>query len=60
MAARKNCIHQGFAYAKDGYKNIRIICDYDGEIHPKKYCEKCENYVLKCYTLSTVDKRTKF
>ena len=45
MAARKNCIHQGFAYAKDGYKNIRIICDFDGEIHPKKHCEKCENYV---------------
>lgn len=45
MAARKKCKHQGFAYAKDGYKNIRIICDLTGEIYPKKHCEKCENYV---------------
>ena len=45
MAARRNCIHQGLAYAKDGYKNIRIICDLDGEIHQKEYCEKCEYYV---------------
>lgn len=45
MAARRNCIHQGFAYAKDGYKNIRIICDWDGKIRPKEYCKKCENYV---------------
>lgn len=44
MAARKNCKHQGFAYAKNGYKNIRIICDLTGEIHDKKYCEKCEYY----------------
>lgn len=44
MSARKNCKHQGFAYAKNGYKNIRIICDYTGEIHDKKYCEKCEYY----------------
>ena len=45
MAARRNCIHQGFAYAKNGYKNIRIICDWDGKQHPKEYCKKCENYV---------------
>lgn len=44
MSARKNCKHQGFAYAKNGYKNIRIICDLTGEIHDKKYCEKCKYY----------------
>ena len=45
MSARRNCIHQGFAYAKNGYKDIHIVCDWDGECHSKKYCEKCENYV---------------
>lgn len=44
MPARKNCKHQGFAYAQNGYKNIRIICDLTGEIHDKKYCKKCEYY----------------
>ena len=44
MARIKNCKHQGFAYAKDGYKNVHIICDYDGEIHKKEYCLKCEIY----------------
>ena len=44
MAARKNCKHQGFAFAKNGYKNIRIVCDLTGEIHDKKYCKKCEYY----------------
>jgi hypothetical protein len=44
MAQRKNCKHQGFAYAKSGYKNVHIICDLDGETHKKEYCRKCENY----------------
>lgn len=44
MANRKNCKHQGFAYAKDGYKNLRVICDLDGETHKKEYCQKCEMY----------------
>lgn len=45
MAARRNCKHQGFTYKKDGYKNIRIVCDYDGKIKDKEYCKKCEYYV---------------
>ena len=45
MAKRRNCIHQGFAYAKDGYKNIHIVCDCDGKCHKKDDCQKCENYV---------------
>ena len=44
MAQMKNCKHQGFAYAKSGYKNVHIICDRDGETHKKEYCRKCENY----------------
>lgn len=44
MAQIKNCKHQGFAYAKNGYKNIRIICDLTGKIHDKEYCKKCEYY----------------
>lgn len=47
MAQRRNCIHQGFAYAKDGYKNIHIVCDYDGKCHKKDDCRKCENYVAR-------------
>lgn len=47
MAARRNCIHQGFTYAKNGYKNIRICCDLDGKQHPKEYCKTCENYVAR-------------
>ena len=54
MARRRNCIHQGFAYAKYGYKNIRIICDLDGEIHKKEHCEKCEKYVPR-----TIEERGK-
>ena len=45
MAARRNCIHQGFTWAKDGHKNIRICCDYDGKFHNKDFCRKCKNYV---------------
>ena len=45
MAQIKNCKHQGFAYAKKGYKNIHIICDLDGETHKKEYCRKCDFYV---------------
>ena len=45
MAQRRNCIHQGFAYTKNGYKNIKIVCDYDGKIHPKEYCKQCKNYI---------------
>ena len=44
MAARRNCKHQVFAIAKNGYKNIRIICDLTGRIHDKEYCKKCEYY----------------
>lgn len=44
MAARRNCKYQGFAIAKNGYKNIRIICDWTGKIHDKEYCKKCEYY----------------
>lgn len=44
MAARKNCKHQGFTYAKNRYKNVHIICDLDGETHKKEYCRKCKNY----------------
>ena len=44
MAQIKNCKHQGFAYAKGGYKNVIIICDYDGENHRKEYCRTCKNY----------------
>ena len=40
-------IDQGFTYAKNGYKNIRICCDYDGKQHPKEYCKTCENYVAR-------------
>jgi hypothetical protein len=47
MAQRRNCIHQGFAYSKDGYKDIHIICDWDGECHKKDDCRKCENYVAR-------------
>ena len=47
MAKRRNCVHQGFAYAKDGYKNIHIVCDYDGKCHKKDDCIKCENYVAR-------------
>ena len=45
MANYRKCKHQGFAYAKNGYKNVNIICDYDGEIHKKEYCRSCKNYV---------------
>jgi hypothetical protein len=45
MAKHRNCKHQGFAYSKDGYKNVHIICDYDGLEHKKEYCISCENYV---------------
>lgn len=41
----KNCKHLGFSYVKDGYKDIHIICDLDGNIHKKEYCKKCDNYV---------------
>ena len=44
MALRRNCKHQGFAYARDGYKNVRIICELDGEVHNKEYCKKCDMY----------------
>ena len=44
MPQFKNCKHQGFAYAKNGYKNIHIICDLDGETHKKEYCRRCEFY----------------
>ena len=40
----RNCIHQGFAYAKDGYKKVIICCDWDGEVHKKEYCSKCKYY----------------
>lgn len=44
MANRRNCIYQGFTYAKNGYKNIHIVCDYEYKVYPKEYCRKCENY----------------
>ena len=44
MAARRSCKHQGFAFATQGNQKIKIICDWDGKIHPKEYCEKCERY----------------
>lgn len=44
MANRRNCIYQGFAYAKNGYKNIHIVCDYTYKVYPKEHCRKCENY----------------
>ena len=54
MAYFKNCKHQGFSYAKSGHKDIRIICDLDGECHNKEDCRKCEFYqprtVKGCYT----------
>lgn len=44
MAAKKRCKHQGFAYTLGG-KTVRIICDFDGEVHDKTYCHKeCETY----------------
>lgn len=57
MAQRRNCKHQGFAYAKNGYKDIHIICDYDGECHKKEYCKKCEYYVPR--TLDEAPKMTR-
>jgi len=45
MANKKNCKHQGFTYAKDGYKNVHIICDLDGENRSREYCTECTNYV---------------
>lgn len=42
--AQKNCKHQGFAFAKSGYKDVHIICDYTGEIHKKAYCRDCIYY----------------
>ena len=44
MAAIKKCKHQGFSYATNRYKNIRIICDLTGKIYDKEYCRKCNNY----------------
>lgn len=41
---RRNCKHQGFAYAKNGYKDVHIICDLDGECHKKEECKTCPNY----------------
>ena len=45
MAARRNCKHQGFAYATEGNKKIKIVCDFEGKIHPKEYCRKCDQYI---------------
>lgn len=49
MALRRNCKHQGFAYARYGHKNVRIICDLDGEVHDKEYCKKCDMYAPRMY-----------
>ena len=44
MANYRNCIHQGFAYAANGYKDVHIVCDLTGDIYKKKYCKICEYY----------------
>lgn len=46
MAAFKRCKHQGFTYAKDGYKDIHVVCDLNGEIHKKEYCRTCSQYEM--------------
>ena len=44
MAKRRKCKHQGFAYALYGTNHIKIICDWDGKIHPQEYCKQCKLY----------------
>ena len=39
MANYRNCIHQGFAYAVNGYKDVHIVCDLTGDIFKKSIIE---------------------
>lgn len=51
---RRNCKYQGFAVMKA--KRTIIVCEWDGENHNKKDCEKCDNYIPRKINESEVQK----